>query len=90
VAVAAGVQLGACTRNFLILEYPTDMGGIPWRQDLIMEPEQIVNGRMPLPDKPGLGVELNVKALVKHKAKQKVLEIPNYYERTFTIPAAQS
>jgi galactonate dehydratase len=90
VAVAAGVQLAACTRNFLILEYATDMGGIPWRQDLITEPEKIVNGRMSLPDKPGLGVELNVKALEKHKAKRVVREIPNYYERTFTIPRVQA
>ena len=90
VAVAAGVQMAACTPNFLILEYATDMGGIPWRQDLITEPEQIVNGRMPLPNKPGLGVELNVKALEKHKAKRVVREIPNYYDRTFTIPGVQS
>jgi galactonate dehydratase len=87
--VAAGVQMAACTSNFLILEYATDMGGIPWRQDLITEPEQIVNGRMPLPDKPGLGVELNVKALEKHKATRVVREIPNYYDRSFTIPGVQ-
>lgn len=58
VAVAAGVHLAACTRNFLILEYATDLGGVPWRQDLIVEPEAIVNGNLALPERPGLGVEL--------------------------------
>jgi len=89
VAVAAGVQLAACTQNFLILEYATDIGGVPWRQEVIMEPEQIVNGGMPVPEKPGLGVELNVKALEKHKATRVIREIPSYYERSFTIPGLQ-
>ena len=82
--------MAACTRNFLILEYATDMGGIPWRQDLTVEPEQIVNGRMPLPNKPGLGVELNINVLEKYKATRRVLEIPNYYTRSFTIPGVKS
>lgn len=90
VAVAAGVHLAACTRNFLILEYATDEGGVPWRQELIVEPEKIVNGRVALPQKPGLSVELNVKTLEKHKATRYIREIPDFYNKSFTIPGVQA
>lgn len=90
VAVAAGVHLAACAPNFLILEYATDMGGVPWRQELIAEPEQISHGHMALPRKPGLGVELNVAALEKHKATRLVREIPNFYDKSFTIQGART
>jgi galactonate dehydratase len=89
VAVAAGMNLAACAPNFLILEYATDMGGVPWRQELITEPEQISHGHMALPRKPGLGVELNIAALEKHKATCPVTEIPNYYDKSFTIEGAR-
>lgn len=90
VAVAAGVHFAACTRNFLILEYATDVGGVPWRQELITEPEEIANGTLPLPRKPGLGVELNVQALEKHKATRYLKDIPHFYDRSFTIPGGHA
>lgn len=90
VAVAAGVHLAACTRNFLILEYATDWGGVPWRQDLTVEPEAIVNGNLPLPRRAGLGVELNVKALEKHKATRYIRDIPNFFNNAFTIPGMKA
>ena len=86
VAVASGVHFAASTRNFLILEYATDLGGVPWRQELTIEPEEIVNGRVPLPRRPGLGVELNVKTLEKHKTTRYVKDIPNFYDKSFTTP----
>ena len=90
VAVAAGAHLAACTRNFLILEYATDVGGVPWRQELIAEPEEIVNGRLPLPRKPGLGVELNVQTLQRHRATRYIRDIPDFYNKSFTIPGVQA
>jgi galactonate dehydratase len=90
VAVAAGVHFAACTPNFLILEYATDVGGVPWRQELLTEPEEIVNGRFPLPQRPGLGVELNVATLEKHKADHYICDIPDFYNASFTIPGAPS
>lgn len=90
VAVAAGAHFAACTRNFLILEYATDVGGVPWRQELITEPEEIVNGRLALPQKPGLGVELNVEALVKHRATRYIRGIPDFYDKSFTIPGVRA
>ncbi|MBZ5666842.1 MAG: mandelate racemase/muconate lactonizing enzyme family protein [Acidobacteriia bacterium] len=90
VAVAAGVHFAARTPNFLILEYATDVGGVPWRQELLTEPEAIVNGRFQLPQKPGLGVDLNVAVLEKHKAHGFICDIPDFYSSSFTIPGTQS
>jgi galactonate dehydratase len=62
VATAASLQLGACLPNFCILEYALNQ---PWRDQVIMEPLEIVNGYVALPTKPGLGVELNLEAIAK-------------------------
>jgi galactonate dehydratase len=86
VAVAAGVHFAASTPNFLILEYATDEGGIPWRQELFDEPERVVNGRMALPERPGLGLTLNETAVQRHKAERLIRRIPGFFNESFTIP----
>jgi hypothetical protein len=43
-----------------------------------------------LPRRPGLGVELNVRALEKHKATRYIKDIPNFYDRSFTIPGGHA
>jgi galactonate dehydratase len=59
IATAAAVQLDACLTNFLIQEL------VPFRDpiayDLVNEPLErtVVDGYMPLPEGPGLGVTLN-------------------------------
>jgi galactonate dehydratase len=64
VATAVNVQLAACTPNFLILEYiPDDR---PGRQDLVREPLRVVDGYIPLSDRPGLGIELNEEAFAHY------------------------
>jgi galactonate dehydratase len=62
VATAASLQLGACLPNFVILEYAQ---GQPWRDQVIVEPLEIVDGFVALPDKPGLGIELDHAAIAK-------------------------
>jgi galactonate dehydratase len=85
IATAVGVHFAASTPNFMILEYATDIGGVPWRQDLIATPEHIVEGHMELPAAPGLGVELVERELLKHRAEAFIREIPGYFEPEFTI-----
>ena len=65
VTIASGVQAMATHPEFLILEYA--WGEIPWRHDLLLPSEQIVNGRIKVPDRPGLGVELNPEAVKKYR-----------------------
>jgi galactonate dehydratase len=57
VATAVNAQFAATAPNFLILEYHVDTESP--RRDLIEEPYEMVNGFLVLPDKPGLGIELN-------------------------------
>lgn len=85
IAMAVGVHCALSTSNFLILEYPTDLGGVTWRQDLVESPEVIADGHMTPPTAPGLGVELIESELVKHRAERLIREIPGYYDPEFTI-----
>jgi galactonate dehydratase len=85
VATAVGVHCALTTSNFLILEYPTDLGGVTWRQDLLEFPEQIEAGHMVAPTAPGLGVELVESELIRHRPEHLIREIPGYFEPEFTI-----
>jgi galactonate dehydratase len=60
VSTAASVQVAAGARvNFLELQY----GEVPWRAEVLSPPEQFVGGEIRVPDRPGLGVELNDAAI---------------------------
>ncbi|MBI2688162.1 MAG: galactonate dehydratase [Acidobacteria bacterium] len=66
VATAVNVHFAAATSNFFILEYHPDDEGI--RKDVLKEPLMVKDGYIPLPTKPGLGVELNEDAIRKYPA----------------------
>ncbi len=68
VATAATVHAGATMPNFLMFEYFL----VPGRDDVLVEPLQVVNGNFVLPTKPGLGVELNKKVFSKFPYKDKL------------------
>jgi galactonate dehydratase len=57
IALAACLQLDACTPNFLVQEHVTLGGGY------LKEPFVIEEGYIPLPTKPGLGIELDDEAV---------------------------
>ncbi len=57
VSTAASVQVCAVLTNFRILEF--QWGEVDWRHDLVNPPERFVSGGIGVPDRPGLGVELN-------------------------------
>ncbi len=61
VATAVNVHFAASTPNFFILEYHPDDESP--RKDLLVEPMMVgKDGHIPLPMKPGLGIELNEEA----------------------------
>ncbi|MBM3187801.1 MAG: galactonate dehydratase [Chloroflexi bacterium] len=62
VATAASLQLAACLPSFCVLEYAQNQ---PWRDQVIKKPLEIVDGYVPLPQEPGLGVELDLEAIAK-------------------------
>ena len=63
-ATVVNVHLAACIPNFLILEYVPDDRSI--RRDLLVEPLRPEGGYLPVPEKPGWGVELNEEMFEKH------------------------
>ncbi len=67
VATAVNVQLAACTSNFVILEYHTD--DQPPRSEVLKEPLKLKDGYLEIPQKPGLGIELNEEAFAKYPFK---------------------
>ena len=64
VAHAATMQLAACTPNFYLLE--TMATDIPWRKDLTTESLVFKDGYFEIPDRPGLGLELNEEAFAEY------------------------
>ncbi len=64
VAHLAAAHLCATLPNFLNLEYA--WGEAPWRNDLVGGAEDIRDGYLTLPEKPGLGLALDEKLLAAH------------------------
>lgn len=57
VGTIAAAHAVAGISNFTILEF--SFGEVPWRSKLIGPDEKIVNGHLPLNDRPGFGIELD-------------------------------
>ncbi|MFN3326269.1 MAG: galactonate dehydratase [Bryobacteraceae bacterium] len=68
VATTVNVHFAASTPNFLILEYHPD--DVAPRKDLLKEPLMVKDGYIPLPNKPGWGIELNEEAFRHYPAKR--------------------
>lgn len=62
---AAGLQLAAATPNCTILEY--SLGFNPMLHELAVDPPVVRDGRMYIPDRPGLGVTLNQEFVQKYR-----------------------
>lgn len=64
VACAASLQLAACTTNFSILEIM--YSDVPWRKDVTDESLHYEDGCIDIPNRPGLGIEINEEECLKH------------------------
>ena len=64
VANAATLQLAATCQNFEILEIM--YSDVPWRADVTNESLVYKDGYLEIPDRPGLGIELNEEACLAH------------------------
>lgn len=63
VATAASIHLAAAIPNFLILEYARKT---PYFEKVLKEPLVVQDGHFELPNKPGLGIELDMDYIEKH------------------------
>jgi len=67
VANAATLQLAACLPNFYLLE--TMFSDVPYRSEVTNEKVIFQDGKMRIPDSPGLGIELNEDEIARHPYK---------------------
>ncbi|MFZ4261271.1 galactonate dehydratase [Sphingobacterium sp. HJSM2_6] len=74
VSTAASLAVGFSTSSYIICE--SVHNDVPWRQDVVDEYYEIKKqGRTVLPNtRPGLGIEINEKEILKHPFKQEVLQ----------------
>jgi galactonate dehydratase len=62
---ATCIQVGACTPNLLVQEL-FDEFNVEWGHELVTNPVRVVDGRIQIPDAPGLGTDLNWDEVDKH------------------------
>jgi galactonate dehydratase len=67
VANVVNTHFAISTPNFLILEYSPD--DTPPRRDLVRDAPRVKDGYLPIPDKPGWGIELNEEAFRHYPPK---------------------
>ena len=66
IATMAGVHVGAVVPNFLALEFHAR--DVPWWDDLLVREEPLIqDGRITVPDEPGLGIELDWDVVEEHR-----------------------
>lgn len=67
IGVTATAHVCAAVRNFIVMELPYHANQVPWRWDLAISDEPLIqDNAFVLPDKPGLGVELNEEVVREH------------------------
>jgi L-alanine-DL-glutamate epimerase-like enolase superfamily enzyme len=63
-ATLMSAHLCAVATNVRIMEI--DIDDVPWKDDLVTEPLEIVDGHLRLPTRPGWGADLNEREIAKH------------------------
>jgi galactonate dehydratase len=72
VAGAVALQFDAATPNFVIQEEA--VGIVPWFEEICsVYPLAMKDGAWPVPDAPGLGIDIDEKAAAKHPFEQEVI-----------------
>jgi len=69
VCSAACVQLNASLTNFFIHEI-FDEFNEPWEQEIVTNPVKVVEGYIEVPERPGLGIDLNIEEIRRHPYQQ--------------------
>ena len=67
IGIAASAHLSAAAAHCPYIEFlPAELSEAPLRRELVADELQMTGGLVPLPQKPGLGIELNEAALAKY------------------------
>jgi len=74
ISTAACVQIDACIPNFTLQEYTGE--DAPPKRDLVVEPLKLDGGYLIVPEKPGIGIELNFEVVEKMPFVRRELNTP--------------
>lgn len=75
IAGVTALHFDIATPNFIIQEEMT--GAVPWYDDVVDSPIRRVSGAWQVPERPGLGVEVNEDVAARHPFKQEVFHTQN-------------
>ena len=78
VALCAAIHFGWSTSNVLVQENFAEYD-VPWRDELVYGWNPVRRGEFVLPDKPGLGIELDVEACARHPYRKN--SFPSLWDR---------
>ena len=74
ISIAAALHLAAATPHCRYIEFlPAELSESALRRDLVVEEPVMEDGSIPVPDKPGLGIELNREALDNFEAAARLV-----------------
>ena len=65
ISTMACIHIDAATPNFYVQEFFHDFN-VTWEHDIVFPRLRCVDGYLPLPEAPGLGIDLNLDELAKH------------------------
>jgi len=72
ISIAAAAHMAAATPHCAFIEFlPGDLSDSPLRRELLTEELHMTDGRIPVPTRPGLGIDLNREALSRFKEAAK-------------------
>jgi L-alanine-DL-glutamate epimerase-like enolase superfamily enzyme len=67
IGIAASIHVAAVAANCPMIEFlPRDLSDSALRKDLVLAEPAVQDGMIPLPQAPGLGIELNEEALIEY------------------------
>lgn len=70
IGIAASAHLAAAVPNCPFIEFlPAKLTDSALRRELVTEELKLTDGKLPLPEKPGLGIELDMKALERYRVE---------------------
>jgi galactonate dehydratase len=75
IAGAAALHFAVSTPNFVIQEEM--VGQVPWYDAVVSTPIRMVDGHWQVPDRPGLGIEVNEQEAARHPFKPEVYHTTN-------------
>lgn len=69
VSTAVCLQLAACTPNFFVQEI-FDEYNVEWERDLVDHSTEVVDGWIQIPERPGLGINLDLEECLKYPYRE--------------------